>query len=169
MASEQRPLAIAWWNAIAIYMKVLLVDTNLPGRELESLTGSEIEQIWKESGSPSASMQFHELKPEELMGRLVLVHHNRKMPYVRSIVGLTKTAFRISDSKILFRSKNGWEKTSDTWNRSHCELVTQEKAQEVARKNEEVKAIKRLKDEILCAVDNATLGQLEAAKKALIG
>ena len=112
-------------------------------------------------------MQFTDFTPEELIGKTVLYDDYCGTRAVTKITRTTKTSFGIERNNMLFRLRNGNQRTSGFG--ASCKLITEERANELRRQW----TLNRRAKEAKAAIENElksgrpTLEQLEAACVAL--
>lgn len=118
-------------------------------------------------------MDFKDFKPEELIGKLVLYRSGdtyNHSSYIRTIERVTKKGFAISGSKNLFSRVDGHHKGHHGWAKvSYCELITQERANELTEEWRLKKELKKVKEAIIHEVNSGrpTFAQMKEAAKAL--
>lgn len=111
-------------------------------------------------------MEFKDYKPEELIGKTVLVSSNNRSS-ISTIERVTKTAFQIKGAPALFNLSNGWMKGCDKWNLTQCSLITEDQANEFRKKwgeKKEGKVIIELFDKLKTEL---TIEQLRAIKEII--
>lgn len=145
----------------------------VPPFEDPFVTGREVEQIWKNAGKPSISMEFDELTSVELLGRVVKIHVSHAIePSFSYIEAVTHISFMLHNNGVEFSVGTGSAIKALGMERTYCELTTRAEWDEHANKMKAVRERNKLVNAIIDLVQRKdslapTMEQLQAAANAM--
>lgn len=178
---ETREIALKWWSMLGTLPQMQFAHgfdperfpepSEVPPFKEPTVTGREVEAMWNKAGKPSVSMEFEDMEPKELLGRVVKIHHSHGMVDFSFVTVVTKFSFHAFNSLVKFKL-NGCAQNSNAWHPTRCELSTREEwrafSEEMKAKRKHNKLVNAIIDH-LQRKDNfaPSENQLKDAAKAL--